>query len=102
MTIGIGAKVDDKWVPSVRVAAISARNQIANDILGTQKHPNYARDYTPEVVTEPGSVSNTAAPHFSNSAASTFASGRAHRAARTPAATHTAAASTARPAASRR
>jgi hypothetical protein len=48
MTIGIGVRVDDKWVPSIRVAAISARNQIANDILGTQKHPNLARDYSPD------------------------------------------------------
>jgi len=102
LTVGIGATVDAKWVPSIRVAAISTRNQIANNILGTQKHPNYARDYTPETRTESGSISNSGAPSFSNSAASTFASGRAHQAARMPTATHTAAASTARPAASRR
>jgi len=88
MTIGIGAKVDDKWVPSIRVAAISARNQIANDILGTQTHPNYARDYTPQLDWETRATT-PASPIRSV----------AHRKARTPTATHTAAASTARPAA---
>jgi hypothetical protein len=71
MTIGIGARVDGVWVPSLRVAAISTRNQIANDIasgptttvVAGSAHPlspqasqvilettlpNYANDYEPE------------------------------------------------------
>ncbi|MGV1005183.1 MAG: hypothetical protein ACOYEV_10575 [Candidatus Nanopelagicales bacterium] len=39
MTIGIGATVDGTWVPSLRVAAISTRNQIANDITGGTTSP---------------------------------------------------------------
>jgi len=82
MTIGIGARVEGVWVPSLRVAAISTRNQIANDIangpttnvIAASAHlrasvsaqvtlettsPNYAADYTPtagvtlEVVPQP-------------------------------------------------
>jgi hypothetical protein len=71
MTIGIGARVDGVWVPSLRVAAISTRNQIANDIasgptttvIAASAHPlspqasqvilettlpNYANDYEPD------------------------------------------------------
>jgi len=71
MTIGIGARVDGVWVPSLRVAAISTRNQIANDIalgatapvVAASAHPraavssrvdlwavlpNYANDYEPD------------------------------------------------------
>jgi hypothetical protein len=71
MTFGIGARVDGVWVPSLRVAAISSRNQIANDIasgptttvVAASAHPlspqasqvilettlpNYANDYEPE------------------------------------------------------
>ena len=71
MTIGIGARVDGVWVPSLRVAAISTRNQIANDIAngptttvvagsaslraaasststGSTTLPNYANDYEPD------------------------------------------------------
>ena len=71
MTFGIGARVDGVWVPSLRVAAISTRNQIANDIasgptttvVAGSAHPlspqasqvilettlpNYANDYEPE------------------------------------------------------
>ena len=70
LTIGIGARVEGVWVPSLRVAAISTRNQIANDIangpttnvIAASAHlrasvsaqvtleatsPNYAADYTP-------------------------------------------------------
>ena len=52
MTIGIGATVDGAWVPSLRVAAFSIRNQIANDIAGRTPTsigalPNYAAYYTP-------------------------------------------------------
>jgi hypothetical protein len=52
MTIGIGANVDGVWVASLRVAAFSIRNQIANDIAGRTSSsigwlPHYARDYTP-------------------------------------------------------
>lgn len=52
MTIGIGATVDGAWVPSLRVAAISIRNQVANDIAGrsptsTGALPNYAAHYVP-------------------------------------------------------
>jgi hypothetical protein len=71
MTIGIGAVVDGTWVPSLRIAAISSRNQVANDILeapsvgyfespsvgapdyfespsvGIIASPNYAAYYTP-------------------------------------------------------
>lgn len=54
MTVGIGATVDGVWVPSLRVAAFSIRNQIANDIAGRTPAsngwlPNYARDYAPTV-----------------------------------------------------
>jgi len=71
MTIGIGARVGGVWVPSLRVAAISTRNQIANDIalgatapvVAASAHPraavssqvdywavlpNYANDYQPD------------------------------------------------------
>ena len=41
------APPESVWVPSIRVAAASTRNQIADDISGEQQHPNYARDYTP-------------------------------------------------------
>lgn len=52
MTIGIGAVVDGTWVPSLRIAAVSSRNQVANDILespsvGSLESPNYAAYYTP-------------------------------------------------------
>lgn len=55
LTIGTGVAVTSDpasgvratWVPSIRDALISTRNQIANDILGEQKYPNYAHDYQP-------------------------------------------------------
>ncbi|MGV1005192.1 MAG: hypothetical protein ACOYEV_10620 [Candidatus Nanopelagicales bacterium] len=54
MTIGLGATVDGTWVPSLRIAAISTRNQIANDIAGANSTsiaestlPNYMAHYTP-------------------------------------------------------
>jgi len=55
MTIGIGATVDGVWVPSLRVAAFSIRNQIANDIAGRTSSsigwlPHFARDYTPVMI----------------------------------------------------
>jgi hypothetical protein len=120
MTIGVGATVDDKWVPSIRVALISTRNQIANDILGTQTHPNYARDYTPLDWDQGGVVSITMTAYPTNAASHTLtnvdlknrdigtatlnnaqpaASGRTRSAASTRTSAHPAAASTAKPAA---
>ena len=45
MTLGVGAEVNGKWVPSLRVAAFSTRNQIADDILGTQTYSNYVQRF---------------------------------------------------------
>jgi hypothetical protein len=57
MTVGIGATIDGVWVASLRVAAFSLRNQIANDIAGRTPSsigwlPHFARDYAPMAIAE--------------------------------------------------